>query len=83
VCQGNLSTRCCVRWGAISAAIGGISGVDVRGCGEGGSTIGRVPSGVFEAHRGTPVPPVPYSPSFITTEGKRPRGRRDGVSGWP
>jgi hypothetical protein len=35
--------------------------------GGGGSTGG------FEAHRGTPVPSAPYSPSFLTTEGKRPR----------
>ena len=25
------------------------------------ATICRGPSGVFEAHRGTPVPPAPYS----------------------
>ena len=35
---------------------------DLRGFrgrgGEGGSTIWRGPSGVFEAHRGTPVPPA-------------------------
>jgi hypothetical protein len=31
---------------------------------------------VFETHPGTPVPSAPYSPSFITTEGKHPRGSR-------
>ena len=31
---------------------------------------------VFEAHPGTPVPSAPYSPSFITTEGKHPRDSR-------
>ena len=36
--------------------------------------IWRGSSGVLEAHRGTPVPSAPYSPSFITTEGKHPRG---------
>ena len=57
---------------------------DFRGRGGEGaiSTICRGPSGGFEAHPGTPVPSAPYSPSFITTEGKHPRGSRGGVSGW-
>jgi hypothetical protein len=40
------------------------------------STIERGSSGVFEAHPGTPVPSAPYSPSFLTTEGKHPRDSR-------
>ena len=40
------------------------------------STIWGGSSGVFEAHPGTPVPSAPYSPFFITTEGKHPRGSR-------
>ena len=34
-----LGTRSCVCWGTFSAGIGGISGVDVRGCGEGGQRL--------------------------------------------
>ncbi len=51
---------------------------DFRGRGGEGvfSTICRGPAGVFEAHPGTPVPSAPHSPSFITTEGKHPRGSR-------
>jgi len=39
---------------------------DFRGRGGEGAfaTIGRGPSGVFEAHRGTSVPPAPYSGSL-------------------
>jgi hypothetical protein len=38
------------------------------------STISRCLAGIFEAHAGTPVASAPYSPSFITTESKHPRG---------
>ena len=59
--------------GLFSGDSGGFRG---RG-GEGAlSTIWRGPAGVFEAHPGTPVPSAPYSPSFLTTEGKHPRGSR-------
>ena len=52
-----------------------------RGIGGGGGkrrvgalpTIGRGSTCGFEAHPGTPVPSAPYSPSFITTEGKHAR----------
>jgi hypothetical protein len=33
-------------------------------------------SGVSEAHRGTAVPSSPYSPFFLTTEGKHSRDSR-------
>ena len=60
-------------WGPFSGDSGDFLG---RG-GEGAlSTICRGPAGVFEAHRGTPVPFAPFSPSSITTEGKHPRGSR-------
>ena len=36
--------------------------------------IWRGSSGGFEAHPGTPDPSAPYSPFFITTEGKHPKG---------
>ena len=63
----------CLFWGRFSGDSGDFRG---RG-GEGAfSTIWRGSSGVFEAHPGTPVPSAPYSPSFITTEGKRPRDSR-------
>jgi len=56
-------------WHKILGLYGGIfswdSG-DLRGRGGEGvfSTIGRGPSDVFEAHRGTPVPPAAYSGSL-------------------
>jgi len=70
--QGNLSTRSWVCLGAFSAGFRGIFGVEVGVF----ATIGRGSSGGFEAHWGTPVPSAPYSPSFITTEGKRPGDSR-------
>jgi hypothetical protein len=36
------------------------------------STFRRGSSNGFEAHPGTPCPSAPYSPSFLTTEGKHP-----------
>jgi hypothetical protein len=46
------------------------------GRGGGGAllTIGRGSTGGFEAQPGTPVASAPYSPSFLTTAGKHPRG---------
>jgi hypothetical protein len=48
---------------------------DLRGFrgrgGEGGSTIWRGPSGVFEAHRGTPVPPASENNGVIENNGVR------------
>jgi len=53
----NVNSRSCVCWAALSKGIREISGVDVRvGSEEVFSPIGRSPSGVFEAHPGTPVP---------------------------
>jgi len=58
VCQGNLTQDLGFVWGRFSGDSGDFRG---RG-GEGAlSTIGRGSSGVFEAHRGTPVPSAPYS----------------------
>ena len=67
-------------WGTFSTGSGEGSGLRWRGA---LSTIGRGSTGGFEAHPGTPVPSAPYSPSFITTEGKHPRGNGGGVLGWP
>ena len=79
MCQGNFSQQGILAQdlgffgGRFSGDSGGFGG---RG-GEGAlSMIWRGPSGIFEAHRCTPVPPAPYSPSFIMTEGKRPRHSR-------
>jgi len=51
---------------------------DFRGRGGQGafSTVGRGSTGRFEAHPGKLVPSAPDSPSFLTTEGKPPRGTR-------
>ena len=58
-------------WGLFSGDSGGFRGRVGAGA---YSMIGRGSSGVFKAHPGTPVPSAPYSPSFITSEGKHPRG---------
>ena len=68
-------------WHKILGLFGGLfsedSG-DFRGRGGEGafSTVGEGSSEVFEAPPSTPVPSAPCSPSFITTEGKHPRGSR-------
>ena len=60
-------------WGIFSGDSGYFRG---RG-GEGAlSTVGGGSTGIFEAHPSTAVPSAPYSPSFLTTEGKHPRGSR-------
>lgn len=51
------------------------SGYFRGGGGEGAlSAVGRGPTGGFELQPGTPVASAPNSPSFLTTEGKHPRG---------
>ena len=57
--------------GPFQGELGRILGVEARL-----STIGRGSIGSFDPHPGTPVPSAPYSPSFITAEGKHPRGSR-------
>jgi hypothetical protein len=73
--QEDFGTRSWICYRAFSAGIRGIFGLE--GERRALSTICQGPAGVLMVHPGTPVPFAPYCPSFITTEGKHPRGIRD------